>query len=728
MIINRRALLSSSSAALALAAAGGSALAASVEPQPHAWRNLPFGGGGFVSGISVHPRRPGLAYVRCDRGGAYRRDGVDQPWVPLLDHLGGADTDLTSVLAIALDPRDPQRVFMACGDTTGEWSRKAAVLASSDGGAHWTVHEQPFRVGGSEGGRGSGERLQVDPQDGRVLVLGTTRDGLLRSSDGGLSFSALGLSARHVSLVLVDPAGEGKVIYAGAVDKPGLYVTRDGGASFKREEGAPAEIPQRAAFAPDGALVVSFAVAGDWPPNPGGLRGGSLWKRSPAGAWTDITPSRPQGRPFAYGAVDIDPKGRILCSMLLEGWDGGGDELYLSEDGGAQWTALSARSTQDTRSHPWLAARLAGSPGLGHQIADARFDPADAERLIYGTEYGLWSTANLGAAQRPGERVQWRFDVAGMEQAQALSLHSPSGGVMLFAGMGRGLGGGAWEEAGKAPDAGLFRPCRDASPSIYTAWAAPHIAARTIDGGSGGATSADGGASWTPFGAQGFVKDARGGHVAVSAKGGSLVWAPPRQPAMVSLDHGRSWRLCKGWPETRDAELVPVAEKNAEGVFYVLDFTRGQVLVSVDAGQTFVPSLQGLPQLNPSWQRGFIVSAPGTLRDLWIGLPDALVHVAGIDERPRTIKRVAGAEWLALGKAAPGATYPGVYMAGRVVALSGEEEQGLFRSDDAGASWRRIDDGRQHFAGILSLAADPLEHGTVYVGTRGRGVFVGSFR
>ena len=727
MIINRRRLLSTSGAALVLAAGGGRTFAASSDPA-YSWRNLPFGGGGFVSGIVVHPRRPGLAYVRCERAGVYRRDGHDQPWVPLLDHLGWADADLTSVLAIALDPRDPERVYLACGDATGEWSRKAAIMSSSNRGASWTLHEQPFRLGGGEGGRGSGERLQVDPQDGRVLVLGTTRDGLLKSSDGGAKFSALGLPAKHVSLVLFDPAGGGKVFYAGAVDRPGLYVTLDGGASFKREEGAPAEVPQRAAFAPDGTLVVSFAVAGEWAPNPGGLHGGSVWKRSPGGAWTDITPNKPQERPYAYGALDVDRQGRIVTSMLLESWDGNGDELYLSGDGGAHWTALSARSAQDTRSHPWLAARLAGAEGLGHQIAAARFDPTDADRLIYGTEYGLWSTANLGAAQRQGERVQWRFDVAQIEQAQANTLLSPSGGVMLFAGMGRGLGGGAWEDASKAPDAGLFRPCRDATPSIDAAWQAPRVVARTMEGGSGGAVSINGGASWAPFGVQSHVKEARGGHVAVSAKGGSLVWAPPRQPAMFSLDRGRSWRLCKGWPDTRDAELVPVAEKNAEGVFYVLDFVRGDVLVSVDAGQSFAPSLTGLPTLNPSWQRGFIVSAPGALRDLWIGLPDALVHVGGVDETARAIKRVTGVERLALGKAAPGAAYPSVYLVGRVITSMSTETTGLFRSDDGGASFALIDDARQRFGGVISLAADPLEHGTVYVGTRGRGVFIGRGR
>lgn len=692
---------------------------------PYQWAPLPFGGGGFVTGLVPHPRQAGLLYARTERGGVYRRDGPAQAWVPLLDHLGADDADLMSVLGVAVDPQDPGRVVLACGAGTGEWSRKAAVLVSTDRGATWTQHEQPFKLGGAEAGRGSGERLQLDPQ-GRVLMLGTTRDGLLRSADGGKTFVSTGLAARQVSLVLFDPAGAGKVVYAGSVDTPGLFVSRDGGESFAREVGAPAQVPQRAAFGPDGSLVASFAVAGEWAPNPGGLRGGSVWKRSPGGAWSEITPVKPGNRPCAYGALDVDARGRIVTAMLLENWDGPGDELFLSSDGGAHWTALSGRSTHETKTHPWLAARMDGAAGMGHQIADARFDPADPERLLYGNQHGVWSTADLGAAQRDGGRLKWRFDVAGIEQAPALSLLSPSGGVVLFGAMGDGLGGGAWEDIAKAPDAGLFRPCRETSRSVDSAWQAAGIVARTIDGGTGGAVSVDGGASWVPFGAQAHVKDARGGHVAVSAKGGSLVWAPPRQPAMWSHDRGKHWHPCKGWPETREAELVPVAEKNAEGVFYVFDITRGQVLVSIDAGRSFMPNLVGLPVLNPAWQRGLLLSAPGKVRDLWIGLPDQLLQVAGADQKVRTIAKVSAVSHLALGKAAPGARHPSLYLHGRV--QGGGERTGLFRSDDGGAAFVPIDDARHRYGGVLALAADPLEHGTVYLATAGRGVVVGKPR
>jgi hypothetical protein len=449
-----------------------------------------------------------------------------------------------------------------------------------------------------------------------------------------------------------------------------------------------------------------------------------VWKRTPAGAWTEVTPNKPAGRAFAYGALDVDRQGRIVTSMLLESWDGAGGELYLSGDGGAHWKALSGRSTHDTRSHPWLAERLAGIESMGHQIADARFDPADPEGLTYCTDHGLWTTRNLGAAQREDTRVQWRFDVAQIEQAPAVSLLSPSGGALLFAAMGKGLGGAAWDDAAKAPAAGLFRPCRESNGSVDAAWLAPAIVARTIEGGSGGAVSVNGGVSWVPFGAQGHVKDARGGHVAVSAKGGSLVWAPPRQPAMYSRDRGKTWSLCKGWPEMRDAELVPVAEKNAEGVFYVYDYAAGKVLVSVDAGESFTLNLTGLPKLNPLWQRGLLLSAPGKLRDLWIGLPDALLNVGGVDEKARTIRAALGVRKLALGKAAPGMPYHSLFLAGAVQQGSAGVE-GLYRSDDAGASFRPIDDAQHRFGGILALAADPLEHGTVYVATQGRGVFVG---
>lgn len=718
--MERRQFLGAVPCLLAGASAGRGAMAQDTKVAPYAWQPMPFGGGGYISGLLRHPAAPGLMYARADRGGLYRRNAATGSWIPLLDEMGGSRADWMHVHGMAVDPKDPQRIYAACGAGTGEWSKNAALLVSSDQGASWTIHEQTFRLGGAEGGRGSGERLQLDPADGRSLLLGTSKNGLLKSGDGGVTFRSLDVPARHVSLVVFDPASAGRVLYVGTVDKPGLYVSRDGGASFEREAGAPAEVPQRAAFAPDGSLFVSVAVGGEWPSNPGGLRGGGVWKRTPAGAWSDITPHRPVGRAFAYGALDVDGRGHVVTSMMLENWDGRGDEVYLSADGGSRWTALSTRSEHDTRRHPWLAQHLQGVQAMGHQISSAAFDPAVPGRISYGNQHGVWTTDDVGAAGT----VKWRFDVQGIEQAPAVHLHSPSGGVQLFAAMEANLGGAAWESQDKAPDAGLFRPCRDSHRCVDSAWLLPQIVARTAESETGGAVSVDGGASWRPFGAQTLVPDARGGFVAVSAKGGFIVWAPPRKPALVSQDRGRTWRLCTGWPEAPNAEFVPVAERNAEGVFYVLDVTSGTLLVSVDGGQSFGTSVTGLPRFNPSWQRGMVVSAPGKLRDIWIGLPDRLLHFAGPEAPVRTIARNYGVQHLALGKAAAGAAYHSVYVYGHMKGEAGGVE-GLFRSDDMGESFVALQDSRQRFGTLRALEADPLEHGTVYLATSGRGVLIG---
>jgi photosystem II stability/assembly factor-like uncharacterized protein len=93
-----------------------------------------------------------------------------------------------------------------------------------------------------------------------------------------------------------------------------------------------------------------------------------------------------------------------------------------------------------------------------------------------------------------------------------------------------------------------------------------------------------------------------------------------------------------------------------------------------------------------------------------------------------TIRAVAEAWKVALGRAAPGAPYHAVYVWGRVAAGGAPAAAGLFRSDDGGAVFVRIDDERHRYGRLLSMTADPLEYGTVYLAPHGRGVVVGKPR
>jgi hypothetical protein len=711
-MMRRRTLLE---AALA-AAFTTPALAAPDDGAPYEWRSVPFGAGGFIDGFVFHPRERGLLYARTDIGGAYRFEPGTRSWTPLLDHLGKDDADLMGVLSLAVDPNDANRLYAACGLYTGEWARKAALLVSADRGATWQQHELGLRLGGNEAGRGSGERLQVDPADGNVLLLGTTRDGLLKSSDRGRTFTRLALDVQHVSLVLFDPRAPGQV-YAGSHDKPGLYASRDGGKSFAREPGTPAQAPQRAVFGPEGTLYVSFAQSeGSMASNPGGTQGGSVWKRDAGGRWRDITPLK-AGR-FGYSGLDVDARrpGRIVVSTI-ERWSEG-DDIFVSTDDGAHWQPLGARSRHDASRYPWLVNFMRGQDRMGHWIADVKIDPHDGERAVYGTGYGLWMTANLGA-----ETVNWDFTVANFEETATPEVRSPSGGATLLAAMSD-VGGAAWDDTAKTPKAGLFAPTTESNRGVDVAELKPAIIARTSDAAAtGGYVSADGGVSWRPFGASTRAAKGDSGRIAVSAGGGFFVWAPDRQPALFSRDRGRSWAACEGWPADRSVALVPVADRAVEGVFHVHDRASGQVLTSADGGRSFKPAITGLPKVE-GWQSAQLVAAPGNLRDLWLALPDGLLHLPGVDKPARMVRGVEQAWLVALGKAAPGAPYHSVYVWGRVAA-GGAAADGLFRSDDGGAGFRRIDDDRHRYGRLLSISADPLEHGTVYLAPHGRGVVVG---
>ena len=86
------------------------------------------------------------------------------------------------VESIAVDPADASKVYLACGTYTAPEVPDGAVLRSADQGKTWARTNVPIKFGGNEAGRGNGERMAVDPSDGRVLFLGPSRTACGRAS------------------------------------------------------------------------------------------------------------------------------------------------------------------------------------------------------------------------------------------------------------------------------------------------------------------------------------------------------------------------------------------------------------------------------------------------------------------------------------------------------------------------------------------------------------------
>lgn len=124
----------------------------------YTWKNVKIGGGGgFVPGIIFNPSEKGLAYARTDIGGAYKLNS-DDTWTPLLDFADDSRWNYWGVDALATDPVEANRLYLATGMYTNSWDpNNGQILVSDDYGATFTPSTLSFKVGGNMPGRGMGE-------------------------------------------------------------------------------------------------------------------------------------------------------------------------------------------------------------------------------------------------------------------------------------------------------------------------------------------------------------------------------------------------------------------------------------------------------------------------------------------------------------------------------------------------------------------------------------------
>lgn len=674
---------------------GALSLLAHARASDYSWRNVGIGGGGYVTGVEYHPRQAGLAYARTDVGGAYRRDKPDGPWIALNDDLSGFGNDFMKlgVLSLALDPADARKVYLACGQYTAWWAPPAVLMASSDRGATWTTSELPFRLGGNQDGRGTGERLAVDPADGSRLLLGTTQDGLWGSADRGAKWERVtAFPPASTTFVRFDPARPGTV-FAGAAQTggPSVWKSADGGVSWSAVPGPPEGlIALQSALDAEGNLFVTFADS----VGPSGATRGALWKLTPEGSWQNLNVPGGGGG-FGGVAVDRGTPGRIVVSTLCRWWPG--DEIYRSDDGGKTWSGILADAPLDHTSAPWAASLKP------HWITDVEIDPFSPGRTTFVTGFGLFTARDVSG------KPAWFFDNRGLEECVPLALVSPAAGPPLVSVIGD-FDGFRHDDLDVSPSGGRHAPHHGTTRSLDGAGTAPAVLAKIH--GKTGSISRDGGRTWKDFPSAPAGADE--GQIAVSADGASLLWCPKEGLPHVSIDDGATWKASAGCPGGK--QLWPAADRVDRRHFSVLDPATRRIHRSTDGGISFKPVGGELPQ---GGQR--IEAVPGQAGHLW--------HPAGKNglwrsgdggEKFHQAPSVDAAYQLGFGKPAPGKSYPAAYLWGRVGGLDG-----LFRSDDAGKTWHRINDDRHQFGGINDLTGDPRVFGRVYLGTSGRGVVVG---
>jgi len=742
---------------------GPASAAATVTPVT-SWTTVKMGGGGYVPGIIYHPTVPNLRYARTDVAGVYRWDSALSSWTALTDGFGRPDGSFQGGESMAVDPTDPNRVYMTARQAVQQGNGR--FYYSSNQGTTWKYVDLPFPVGSNNQGRGIGERLMVDPNLPTTLFYGSRTAGLWKSTDRGLNWSQVTSFSSYVMTTAErdsanggSPVGVEFVVFDVNVPTSGfvssgtatttlyvgvapdyknlaglgahLYKSVDGGASWSAVAipaavtsalgGADKVYIPHLARAADGMFYVPFTSSS----GPGSGAPSVLYKFDGT-TWTQLISSA-DGRYYGgIGGLSVHGSGattRIAFGVSGTWGDGGWVQIAMrSADGGATWQEFGRSG--DTNGSLDYHDRS----GYWGWTDDLEIDPFNPDHVSYVLGGGIVSTTEGFSATLP----HWKYDVNGIEEMINLTMAAPPPGAPYVLASGHG-DTGLYVHTSLASSPNRSPGLGDGNGTgIDLAWNNPSFVVGVgTFGTSKGAYTTDAGLTWKNFPTVPPVASATGDEskVAVTADGANIVWAIRGEVPYYSTDRGASW-TATDLPKPAVAYHLVADRKNPLKVYaydtggnWWYPSNSARFYYSTNGGHTFTASSQ-------TWgPNGFNVTGlavnPFVEGDVWLADANNLWHSvdSGVTWTKLTAMATVGQEYtnvhgaikVALGAPAPGASYTAtVYLVGTI-----NGKDAVYRSVDMGVTWVRIDDDDHRYGGVSAIVADTSVYGRVYMAGRG---------
>ena len=357
------------------------------------WREIGPTRAGRARAVSGVASLPNTFYAGVDTGGVWRSTDYGANWVPIFD-----DQPTGSIGAIAVAPTNPNTIYVGSGAgiIRPDLAIGDGMYKSTDAGKTWThlgLRESQMIAA-----------IAVDPRNENrlfVAVLGhpygpNPERGVFRSTDGGRTFENVLYKDEYTSAneVLIDPS-DPNTIYATLWQQQqsfiegqgfgnagmGIFKSTDGGTTWTQlSDGLPPILQANIAIAPSEPGTLYAVVA----PGTGAIGfykstdGGAHWFQPVLGANKETPNGKQDMRPLArIGGGDlptlaIDPKDpKVVYSASVVMW--------RTMDGGLTWSAVRGAPGGDDYQRIWI-------------------NPNDPKIIVAVADQGAVVSANRGAS------------------------------------------------------------------------------------------------------------------------------------------------------------------------------------------------------------------------------------------------------------------------------------------------------------------------------------------
>lgn len=619
--------------------------------------------------ITFHPSNPNIFWAGAPAGGLWKTTDGGITWSTNTDNL-----TVIGCSDLAIDPTNPNTMYLATGDGDAGDTYCIGVLKSTDGGLSWNPTGLTFAVSTQREMR----RLIINPSNPQVL-LAATNAGIYRTSNGGTSWT---LVASGTTFDLEFKPAHPNVVYAGGTT---LRRSNDGGVTWVTiSNGIPTTGCNRIALGVSAADTNCVYALRSNSSNSGY---GGLYRSMNGGTSFTVMSTSPDVLANSCAGTSGSGQGWYDLCIAVSPSDAnkvnvGGVNVWSSNNGGATgtWTIIGC----------WIGT---SAPGV--------YLKADHHDLEYDANGGLFSASDGGVfkynvsnwidlnAQRNIAQI-YKIGLSSLTANRWLTGHQDNG---------TGLYTGSIYQASYAGDGMDCFIDRTNDQNLFTS---------------------------TPYG--NFVRSTNGGasySSITSGITGSGAWVTPwkQDPVMatrlycgraqmfVSNNLGTSWTQLTATGGGGAITEFAIAPSNNQ-VIYVIHGTNTTLRKTTDGGTTWTAA-SALPAGAPT----FITISPNDPNKLW-------VTMSGYSAGNKVFQSInGGASWTNISSNLPNLPANcSVYQPGSSDLLFVGMDVGVYYKDNSSNNWTLYNIGLPNTP-ISDMEISPAAPGLLRAATYGRGVY-----